>query len=351
MSVRKIKSSWWVDFRFNHIRYRKRSPENSKAGAQAYEARLRNQLAKGESLEFKVEKKKIPTFKEFSEKWFEVYVKNNNKPSEILNKKIILKAHLVPFFEKSYLSEIKNFNIEEYKSLKIKKGLKNKTINNHLAVLSKCFSIAKEWEVIDKIPVIKHLKVPPQKFDYLTVEESKTILNLANGWLKELILLALRTGLRFGELVALDWSDVNFEQKMLTVRRASVKGIMGSTKSNKIRYIPIAQDLFKTLNKRKKNKGFIFSNPDYRPFSHQKCYKALKALCRRNGFRKFTWHTLRHSFASHLAQNGISIQAIQKLLGHSDIVTTMRYAHLSPSTLQGAIDTLNDKIGQPVGNR
>src|SRR2546425_7774466 len=83
MSTRKIRNSWWVDFRSEGVRYRKRSPENSHAGAKAYELLLRQRLVHGEPLDAHKEDEgpPIPTFQEFSEKWYKTYVLTNNKPS------------------------------------------------------------------------------------------------------------------------------------------------------------------------------------------------------------------------------------------------------------------------------
>ena len=83
------------------------------------------------------------------------------------------------------------------------------------------------------------------------------------------------------------------------------------------------------------------------------CCKALYRACRQSKLKEIGWHTLRHTFASHLAQKNISLKAIQELLGHSNIMTTMRYAHLSPSELQSAIDCLepkNNNFGQLAVN-
>src|SRR5271154_7427655 len=101
MAVRMIKNSWWVDFRIDHIRYRKRSPANSRAGAQAYEAVLRNKFARGGTV-VKAERRAPheQTLEQFAIKWFDEYAVPNNKPSEQQTKKYILSASLVPFFGK-----------------------------------------------------------------------------------------------------------------------------------------------------------------------------------------------------------------------------------------------------------
>src|ERR1700692_1695569 len=99
MAVRKIKSTWWVDFSFNHTRYRNRSPENSRAGALAHETALRQRIARGERIEEPKElTQRNVTLRKFSEQWFEDYVKPNNKYSEQLAKKWVLASSLVPFF-------------------------------------------------------------------------------------------------------------------------------------------------------------------------------------------------------------------------------------------------------------
>jgi hypothetical protein len=164
MAVRKIKKTWWVDFRFNRARYRERSPRNSMAGAKAYEILLRTRLANGEKIKDLEVKKVMPTFSEFSNRWFECYVLTNNKLSEQMHKRSALHAHLVPFFGKIMISEINNQKVEEFKAAKLKSGLKAKTVNLLTSILSKCLSTAVEWELLEKIPRIQKLKTRPKEF-------------------------------------------------------------------------------------------------------------------------------------------------------------------------------------------
>lgn len=344
-----------MDLRFNHTRFRKRSPLNTKSGAKEYEAFLRQKLARGEDIDGEEKQKKEPEqlFSSFAWRWFEVYVKNNNKHSEIIGKESVLRFHLVPFFGNTPLGKIKSLDIEEYKSRKTNDKLSGKTINNHLAVLRKCLNTAQEWSLIENVPTIRFLKVQSFKVDYLSEEECELLLNKTKGVIVEMILLALRTGLRFGELIALNWQDVNLDRKILTVDKSISKGLMGSTKSNKARYIPLSSDLTMALGAGINKSGFIFNNGNGQAMKQVPCCKALHRACRQAGVREIGWHLLRHTFASHLAQRGISLKAIQELLGHRDIRTTMRYAHLSPSELRSAIDVLDPgkKFGQPVGNQ
>src|SRR5229473_7030864 len=117
MALRMLKKSWWVDLRFDHRRYRKKSPENSKAGAEAYEAALRHKLARGESIDaVSRDSDREPLFRDFAQTWFDEYVVPNNKLSEQRNRKRILNAILVPFFGGMKIREVSARVIEQYKA-------------------------------------------------------------------------------------------------------------------------------------------------------------------------------------------------------------------------------------------
>lgn len=361
MAVRLIKKSWWVDFRANHTRYRKRSPENSRAGTLAYEATLRQKLARGEPIDKEVDAtKQDKPLERFAWEWFDEYVIPNNKYSEQRAKKYILSAFLIPFFGKMLVGKITAHDIERYKASEIKKGVTGKTLKNRLTVLSKCLTTAYEWlELGTQPPRIKWPKCPPTLADHLSPEECELLLSHANGVVHEMIFTALRTGMRQGELKGLQWASIDWQNLSLTVRhsRCDYTKTLGSPKSNRERHIPLDSDLYEMLHKRKKSTGYVFLDIDGQPFDNKRLTRRLANACRGAGLRAIGWHTLRHTFASHLAMKGVPMTAVQMLMGHSNITTTMRYAHLAPSTLRSAIDMLNPKnvigadFGQPVGNR
>ena len=361
MAVRKIKNSWWVDFWFNYVRYRKRSPENSRAGALAYEVVLRRKLAHGEDIDNTTRMTtQEQLFERFAWKWFDEYVLSNNKPSEQQTKKYILSASLVPFFGKMPVKQITTNDIEKYKAHALKEGVTRKTVNNRLTVFRKCLSTAYEWlDLEGRMPKIKWLKCPPPTTDYLSPDECALLLSKVDGIVREIILTALRTGMRQGELKGLQWSSIDWQNKVITVRHSWCEYTKGlcSPKSNRERYIPIDNDVYEVLLRRKKNTGYVFLDADDKVFNDQRLERRLMSACKKAGLRKIGWHTLRHTFASHLAMKGVPINTVQTLLGHTDIRTTMRYAHVAPSTLRTAIDLLNPKcvlsvdFGQPVGNQ
>lgn len=174
-----------------------------------------------------------------------------------------------------------------------------------------------------------------------------------------MLLTAVKTGMRLGELIGLQWGDIDWDNRLIAVQHswyACVKEL-GSPKSNRVRHIDMTADLYETLRKRRKSTGFVFTNAEGKNFNHSQLYRKLQSVCRRAGLREIGWHALRHTFASHLVMRGAPVPAVQKLLGHSAIEMTMRYAHLAPSTMRTAIDLLDPAgallagFGQQVGNK
>jgi integrase len=339
MSIYKRGKKYYIDIRFNGKRYRTPSPDKTLAGAQSYEAILRRRLAQGEEINNKSDNTIL--FSTFVDDWLNTYVKNNNKPSEQLSKKMATKNHLKPFFGKMKLADINSLDVEKFKQKKQIEGKCNKSINNYLAMLSKCLSCAEEWDVIQSIPKIKMLKVPPQSFNFLTEEEYNSLLyqakKISNDFYN-MVLFTLRTGVRIGELMGLKWEDIDFQRKNVTIKRSIVNNIVGSPKNNKERTIPLSNDIYNILaEERNKKDEYVFLGKIVSRFSLN---RSLKKACKHVGVRIKGWHDLRHSFASKLANNGVSLQVIQSLLGHSGLKMTQRYAHLEPSTLSNAINTL-----------
>lgn len=358
MSARKIRGHWYVDFRHEYQRVRKRSPENSRTGALAYEATLRGRLARGQPMILAPLRRPAakPRFEAFAWRWYAVYVETNNKPSEQRSKRIILRRHLIPWFGRLPLDGITPLNVEEFKAAKVNDGLAPKSINNQLAVLAKCLRTAEEWGEIERVPKLRQLKVPPQKFDFLSHEEAERLIDTARDlqW-RAMVTVALRTGLRLGELLALDSSDVDLSAAILTVRRSAYRNQLLSTKSNRIRHIPLTEDTCRVLRPILRSHTLIFARRGPGPLNHKTPRAVLRALCQEAGIRRIGWHVLRHTFASQLVMVGINIKAVQELLGHSDIRTTMRYAHLAPTVLRDAVHALETNqratiSGQPMGN-
>jgi integrase len=360
MAVRKIKGSWWIDFRANHQRIRKRSPDNTKAGAETYEAILRQKAARGEPIDDQQRQPKDQTFAQFAPKWCEDYVKPNNKYSEQLAKKYVLSSSLIPFFGSMLIGQIRAHDIERYKAHQVRQGFTNKTIMNRLTVLNKCLGTAYEWLELDGAPPkIKWPRWQSPEIDYLSPDECEVLLAHAEGVIQEMVLMGLRTGMRQAEMRGLQWSSIDWITRSVAVRHArdDYRKLLVSPKNNRTRHIPLDVDVYAMLYERRRDVGYVFLPVDGRPFTNDRLSAAMRRLCRKADLRKIGWHTLRHTFASHLAMRGVPLPAIKELMGHASITTTMRYAHVAPSTLRAAIEMLNPKtminadFGQPVVNQ
>jgi integrase len=331
---------------------------NTKVGAAEYEVLLRLRLARGERIDAAIHEKPAETFSAFAERWFETYVTTNNKASEQHTKNVILRAHLLPWFGAKRLEAIGPGDIEQYKAAKLAANLSPKTVNNQLTVLSKCLRTAAEWGDLATVPRVRLLRARSVRLDFLSRAEAARLLaaDAPNPW-RLMVLIALRTGMRLGELVALDWADVDLEAGTVTVCRSRWRHVLDATKNYRARHIPIAADLRTLLLAQPSRAGLVLrSSVTGHHLSQKSATRALRRLCASAGVRPVGWHILRHTFASHLAAASVPVPAIRELLGHSTITTTMRYAHLAPSALRSAIEILEHPggppdLGQQVGTR
>ncbi|MEM6819881.1 MAG: tyrosine-type recombinase/integrase [Pseudomonadota bacterium] len=348
MTQRVIGTSWWVDISHQGKRYRIKSPDTSKKGAQIFEATIRRRLAEGLPIEdFVKRNKQRQSFEQFAWFWFRTHVEVHNKPSTIAKARGELRHKLIPFFGNKAIDSISTLDVERYKAARARKGLANKTINNELSIFGKCLRDAKKWHGLTSIPEISLLKTPPTRYHYLNEAETAELLQHLDGTWFEIVYVALATGMRRGELQGLRWDDIDLRNRTLTVRHnwCAVTQQLLSPKGNRTRTIPLTTGAVDLLAKRQEKEGFVFTTTGGAFDAHNVgCQLALAS--KKAGLPRVTLHVLRHSFASQLAMKGVPIAVIQQLLGHTDIKVTMRYAHLSQSILVDAVKTLERPIDQ-----
>lgn len=358
MTARKYKGAWWVDFRFERERIRKKSPVDTKRGADDYEHTLRERLLRGEPLDGSSpggkEEKGAQNAGEFFTEWLDTYALVENKPSEYDAKATIIRLYLGPFFGALRLEEIDEERIARFKAAQIKKGRKAKTVNNYLTVLRKALVTAKEWKRITAVPVVKWLRTEKPRFDFLTREESDRLLAAVPKGDLAIVMTALKAGLRRGELLALEWGDVDFVAGKIFVRRSVWKGKITSPKGWRPREVEMSPQLATALKAHRHLRGkYVFCNPDGSMMTRDEIKRIVPSACKRAGLRPLQWHALRHSFASQLTMDGVPLKVVQELLGHATIEMTMRYAHLAPSARRDAIATLDRpaKSGHQMGTK
>jgi integrase len=350
LSVRSIsKGSWLVDIVFVHAdgrseRIRKVSPVATRRGAEEYERQIRQALLGGTH-----GRKETPTLAVFAADFMASYAPAHNKPQEVDAKRRILDNHLIPAWGSWKLDEIGKGDRDHYVAQKLKDGFAPKSIYNQLTVLGTILAEAAERGLIAVAPKIEKPTCPRPDFDFLTFEEAERLLVASSDRWRPLILVGLRAGLRVGEIQALHQSDVDLTASRLTVRRSMYRRQLTTPKNGRERSIDLAAGTRATLEKAKHNRGLIlFARDDGQAFGRSYLRQILHAQCDAAGLRRIGWHTLRHTFASHLAMRGVPLRVIQELMGHSSIEMTMRYAHLAPEVKRSAVESL-ETPERPLG--
>ncbi len=331
-------------------RFREVPEIQTRRGAETYERQRIAELLAGRTkeesdpAETKEKSSKVDcvSVASFAKTFIETYAVPNNKPSEVKSKRMILDLHLVPALGSLRLGEVGSGEIERYKAAKLRDGLSPKTINNHLIVLRRMLAVAEEWGLVDRVPRVRWLKVPDSDFDFLTFEESRALVAASEAEWRTMIIVAAKAGLRQGELLALRWRDVDLAAGKIVVRHSVWSGIVGTTKGWRAREIDLSPETVVALKAHRHLRGeLVFCNGDGSMLTKNQCRRPLYDASKRAGLRQIGWHVLRHTFASHLAMRGVPIKAVQELLGHRDITTTMRYSHLSPESRRDAVALLD----------
>ena len=239
------------------------------------------------------------------------------------------------------LHRISSREIEEFLSIK-KAEASSWTSRKYRTALASAFEKAREWNLIVENPFRKTLspKVPEVTPVFLTQTQFQLILNLTQDQnLKDVLVAAVTTGMRLGELLAMRWEDVNLVNKTILVRCTEEF----LTKNRKNRQIPINISLGFILNRRREDceGGRVFKSK-YRRFDAEIVSKSFKQLVRTAGLdERVHFHSLRHTFASWLVQDGASLYEVQKLLGHSSAAVTQIYSHLQPETLHATVNRIS----------
>jgi integrase len=217
------------------------------------------------------------------------------------------------------------------------------TFNIAFRTLKAAFNQALKWEIIRTNPFskLKQVKVPEKQPLHFSKEEfSKFLALVVEPILKAIFILGALTGMRQGELLNLQWSNIDFEQRVILI--ANQGDFV--TKTGRIRTIPMNNNVFDLLRKLKSQANecpHIF-NRNGEMFKQSYIEHKFKTYVRKadlNDALKF--HSLRHTFATWLVQSGASLYEVQKLMGHSDIKTTQIYAHLMASELHSTVNKIN----------
>ncbi len=356
VTVRPYRRGWEVDVRWvspdgRRQRERKRLSVTAKTAAQRWgETRERELLLHGPQ-----ERKEVPTLAEFWSRFLDGHARaNRQKPSVIAAKETIGRIHLVPMLGATRLDAITTEKVQMLKQHLHDRA--PKTVNNVLTVLRVLMRMAVEWGVIERMPcTIRLLPVPKPSagfFDFDEYESLVTAAQVTDARAHLIVLLGGEAGLRCGEMMALEWCDVDLHKRQLRVRQSEWKGHVTAPKGGRMRYVPLTVRLAAALRAHRHLKGpRVLCSADGHPLTMREVQGLVRRGARRANVREGV-DRLRHTFCSHLAMRGAPATAIQELAGHADLVTTQRYMHLSPAAIDAAIRLLdNPQRGSGCGEK
>ena len=285
--------------------------------------------------------KEVPTYKEWFEGrfWREWVIGRRNKPTEQRSKRSIFRTHLEGRFGDMRLGAIGSGEVAKMRADLIESGLKDKTINNILAVLSKSLRYAASLQLIDVVPSIGLLRVERPEIKCWEFEEYPRILAAAMEegltWYVA-VCLAGEAGFRIGEVKALRWqTDVDLIAETLTVNQQMRDGVTGTPKGRTRRTIPMTARLCRALHHLPGHReGYVASNSGGSALRDGQTSHAIYRICRRAGLPERAWHTLRHSFGTHAAHLNVNPWRLMHWMGHKRIDETMRYVHVAESHMR-----------------
>jgi len=213
------------------------------------------------------------------------------------------------------------------------------TINREIALLKTIFNKAIEWGRIEKNPLdnVKKFKENHQKdMRILKDEEAILLIDSAVPHLKPILILALNTGMRRGEIFSLKWENIDFKKGVIFIE---------DSKSGKSRKVCMNSIIFETLKEMPKDSKYLF--PNEKTGTHIKDVKnSFKTACEIANIKGFRFHDTRHTAATKMIEAGVDIVTVSRILGHSSIQMTMRYAHPGEKSMREAAEKLGKIYNQ-----
>jgi len=329
---------WYIDFKDasgKRIQRLARHAESQQEAATELQKAVREELSRSPS---RAVRKENAEFEEFAEVFFRDYVLPNYKKGALERSRI---NGLVEFFRGSDLRDVTHMMVERFRAQRLKLGNSKATVNRYLALMKRMYNLAIDEGLASENPVKKvkfYSEADRVKERILTDAEEKRLMSFAEPHLKPILVVALNTGMRFSEIMNLEWNHTDFTAKRIRVEK---------TKSGKVRFININAPLLSELVQLKakaQSPRYLFPNPKTaKPFTLVR--RSFSTACRRASIQGLRFHDLRHTFATRLIQNGVDIETVRSLLGHFSIVVTQRYTHSNNEMKQRAVELLGSVSG------
>lgn len=316
----------------------------SKREAIAWQAKMKLDFKSGHTQPQPVNK----LLKEAATDWYSQKVATYLSRKTQVSYRGSVQNYVVPLLGDEFIGSIRKSHAEVFVKLLFEEGLGPRTVNRHLFVFKQIMKFCCEHEWILKNPLlgVKEIQKAENAFDFLSREEINRLLvvNLHEP-IYVVLLIALNTGMRLGEICGLCWDQVSFQSRQIVVRRTmSSYGLEEKTKSKRIRYVPMNDQVYDCLLKLSHKKKTVFVCSTGRGVTWNVDHvsgRGFRRALERADVRKVRFHDLRHTYASHFMMNNGNIYDLQKILGHADMKMTMRYAHQSPDHLLSAANIVS----------
>lgn len=325
------------------------APVQTKRDAERFEQELRRSILDG-TYGKEEDRQPVPTLAEFKDRFILEYCKaNKHKPSGIESKESAFRNYLLPVFGNRRLDSFTAADEDRLKKHLIEYA--SATYNNVASVMNSVFKAALRWSVIKLIPhrfaLMKRQKPRPKFYDFDQYERLVDAAQKIDPRIHLLVLLGGDAGLRRGEIISLEWTDVDLTRGQLTVERSEWKENVTDTKGMKYRVVPMTKRLREALAAHRHLKGDRVLYTDAGETVTAKVLQKWMFKAQKRAIVKATGglHILRHTFCSHLAMKGAPALSIQKLAGHEDLQTTLGYMHLAVGETDRAIRLLEEPHG------
>lgn len=321
-----------------------------KKDAEARLRKVREEIASG------TQDAPVSTFAEYSEKWMADYVKPNVRQKTARDYEAIIRVHLVPAFGDKLLTEIRPADVQQFLADQSRREispakddepariLAPSSANKHLVILKGMLVRAVEWGYLRESPArfVKKLREPHVEMDFYGPEEVQRLLEACTAGNRLLFATAVFCGLRQGELLGLQWGDIDLLKGVLYVRRSYHPAFgFGEPKSaagrRAVHLPPDLSEMFRYEGFSKAPEDLVFTNREGKPIDPSQLVRfQFHPVMARAGLRRIRFQDLRHTYATMMIATGASPKLLQQQMGHESIETTFRhYGHLLPSASEG----------------
>ena len=338
MALFEKRGQWYIDYYVEGRRVREKIGPSKRLAGRALTAR-RGEIITGR---FRLDDaRRSPRFEELAKEYL-AWAKANKRAWRRDETHV---AHLRRALDGRRLREISPWLVEKYKRERLAAKVKERpirptTINRELSCLRRMFNLARQWGKAEQNPVrgVKFFPEDGQRERILSPDEIQPLLGACTDAWRPIVLLALNTGMRRGEILGLTWEQVDLSHRVITLTK---------TKSGKIRRVPMNDLVWEALRKLPRTGPTLFGG-DRRCGAIRTTWLAI---CERAGLSGVRFHDLRHTAATYMVLGGQDLATVKEILGHSTVTLTMRYTHPTPESKRRAVGILAELLAARDGHQ